>query len=130
MDPNGFQWQSSFDVSGPKGAYYVGLQPGSLKVNYAETLAAAPVYTLGGGKILLTVNDQPPGAALGKWAVGKNYELSLNAFIAGDRVNNKLCFYHAEIPGGSNKTSPVAILRVKDPTGALLEDIPFAGGCG
>ena len=124
-EADNFNWQSGFSMSGPDVGYQVGLLPGNLKIAWSNSLKDAPVYHLGGPAVVRCSN-KAPGESLGKWSAGAMAQVSMDLSLVGD-PQAQLRFYHSHAPGGGE---PALSLRVQDKSGAIVEDIPFTGGCG
>ena len=119
-----FNWQSGFSMAGPNGGYGVGLLPGNLKINWANSIKDAPVYHLGGPAVV-HCQGKSAGESMGKWTSGTMVEVWTDVNLVGDE-KSLLRFYHSHAPG----EEPQIMLRVQDKIGATLEDIAFTGGCG
>jgi hypothetical protein len=128
IEGDNFDWQSGFEMSGPKVGYNVGLLPGNLKIQWSNSLKDAPVYHFG-GKASMHCNGKNPGESLGKLTAGKTVEVSTDFSLTGT-ANCQLRFYHSHLPSGPGGNEPKIMLRVQDKTGKTIENIPFTGGCG
>lgn len=126
-EKDNFGWQSQFQMNGPRMAWGAGLLPGNLKVQWTNDLKTAPVYRLGGGEPILSANGKKPGEALGKFTAGSMAGVHTTISVFGNELKNELRFYHSHAPGARD---PLIGLRVLDARGTVIEDIPFAGGCG
>jgi thiol-disulfide isomerase/thioredoxin len=124
FEGDNFDWQSTFYVESPTGGYNVGLLPGNLKIQWANSLKDAPVYHFG-GRAILHCSGKNPGESLGKWTAGTMAEVWTDLSLVGN-ANCLLRFYHSHVPGGE----PQIMLRVQDKNGAKVEDVAFTGGCG
>jgi len=144
MQNGKYHWKSGFYTSWPNPAnakrphtYKVGLLPGNLQIKYANTLAEAPIYRLGGGAAMVLPTKRivekrkkryvtlKPGEHYGTFEAGRQASVSLVISQYGADLNTQLRFYHSKVGG----RLPSIMLRVfKDVQ--FKEDIAFTGGCG
>lgn len=112
-------YPSSYTATGPGHWLGVGPLPGDVRLAWANELAKAPIYRLG-GKLVWFLNDRLPGSELGPWTAGDTATVMWYGALLGERPGLQL-----RTPTDGKLT----LLRVLDTSGATLEDIPFDGHC-
>lgn len=113
-------YPSQYTATWPGGSLVGGPLPGDVRLMWSMNgLAAAPIYRLG-GQYVWFLNDKLAGEDMGTWTAGETVTVMWYAALLGDRRNVQL-----RNPANNKFT----ILRVLDPSGAVVEDIPFSGHC-
>ena len=113
-------WPSEYTATWPGGSLRVGATPGDVRLMWSTNgLAAAPIYRLGGQNAWF-LNDKLAGEDMGTWTAGDTATVMWYAALLGDRRNVQL---------RNPVDNKFTILRVLDPSGAVVEDIPFSGHC-
>ncbi len=121
-----FHYPSDFKVSWPGGGYSTNCLPGNLNVKWSNDLKTAPVYRFGGAAVPIP-NKKMAGQDFGVFTAGDEMNVDYAVAQFGNDLGVKLLLIGSHLGGGKR---PETFLRVLKSDGALVEDIPFVGGCG